>query len=378
MNKKLCFIASFFALVIMIAMVVIINKIGEYESRLAVSDREVAVNVNEIKQSIEDGDTEKAALVCDELVRNNSGEYKDIYLKYMVIIPFVICIAAIIILIIYLDITVLKPFRELKDYANEISKGNLDKTIEVKRGNYFGDFTWAFDNMRREIIKSRSAEKNAIENNKTVIATLSHDIKTPVASIRAYAEAFEANMDSNAEKRQKYLSTIMEKCDEVTKLTNDLFIHSISEMDRLEIKEESIELKAFIDTEVRKLFVDDEVEILLPEEEVIIKADPKRLVQIFENLKNNSAKYAKTAVQIKLENSDQVVVHFRDYGQGIPEEEIPFITGKFYRGKNVGEESGSGLGLYIVKELMEKMGGALRLLNRDPGLDVILEFNSCM
>ncbi|MCR5543683.1 MAG: HAMP domain-containing histidine kinase [Eubacterium sp.] len=376
MNKKLCFIASFFALVIMIAMVVIINKIGEYESRLAVSDREVAVNVNEIKQSIEDGDTEKAALVCDELVRNNSGEYKDIYLKYVVIIPFVICIAAIIVLVIYLDITVLKPFRELKDYANEISKGNLDKTIEVKRGNYFGDFTWAFGNMRREIIKSRSAEKNAIENNKTVIATLSHDIKTPVASIRAYAEAFEANMDSNAEKRQKYLSTIMEKCDEVTKLTNDLFIHSISEMDRLEIKEESIELKAFIDTEVRKLFVDDEVEILLPEEEVIIKADPKRLVQIFENLKNNSAKYAKTAVQIKLENSDQVVVHFRDYGQGIPEEEIPFITGKFYRGKNVGEESGSGLGLYIVKELMEKMGGALRLLNRDPGLDVILEFNS--
>ena len=378
MNKKLCFIASFFALVIMIAMVVIINKIGEYESRLAVSDREVAVNVNEIKQSIEDGDTEKAALVCDELVRNNSEEYKDIYLKYVVIIPFVICIAAIIILVIYLDITVLKPFRELKDYANEISKGNLDKTIEVKRGNYFGDFTWAFDNMRREIIKSRSAEKNAIENNKTVIATLSHDIKTPVASIRAYAEAFEANMDSNAEKRQKYLSTIMEKCDEVTKLTNDLFIHSISEMDRLEIKEESIELRSFIDTEVRKLFVDDEVEILLPEEEVIIKADPKRLVQIFENLKNNSAKYAKTAVQIKLENSDQVVVHFRDYGQGIPEEEIPFITGKFYRGKNVGEESGSGLGLYIVKELMEKMGGALRLLNRDPGLDVILEFNSCM
>ena len=376
MNKKLCFIASFFALVIMIAMVVIINKIGEYESCLAVSDREVAVNVNEIKQSIEDGDTEKAALVCDELVRNNSGEYKDIYLKYVVIIPFVICIVAIIVLVIYLDITVLKPFRELKDYANEISKGNLDKTIEVKKGNYFGDFTWAFDNMRREIIKSRSAEKNAIENNKTVIATLSHDIKTPVASIRAYAEAFEANMDSNAEKRQKYLSTIMEKCDEVTKLTNDLFIHSISEMDRLEIKEESIELKAFIDTEVRKLFVDDEVEILLPEEEVIIKADPKRLVQIFENLKNNSAKYAKTAVQIKLENSDQVVVHFRDYGQGIPEEEIPFITGKFYRGKNIGEESGSGLGLYIVKELMEKMGGALRLLNKEPGLDVILEFNS--
>ena len=75
-------------------------------------------------------------------------------------------------------------------------------------------------------------------------------------------------------------------------------------------------------------------------------------------------------------SDNKVIIHFRDYGPGIPEEEIPFITGKFYRGKNVGNENGSGLGLYIVKELMEKMNGELKLFNKKPGLDVVLEFMS--
>ena len=81
--------------------------------------------------------------------------------------------------------------------------------------------------MRKEITKARSCEREAIENNKTVIATLSHDIKTPIASIRAYAEGLEANLDSTYEKRMKYLSILMRKCDEVSKLTNDLFLHSL-------------------------------------------------------------------------------------------------------------------------------------------------------
>ena len=272
----------------------------------------------------------------------------------------------------------------MKEYASEVAKGNLEKTLKMDRGNFFGDFTWAFDNMRREIIKSRTAEKNAIENNKTVIATLSHDIKTPIASIRAYAEAFEANMDSSVEKRQKYLDTLMQKCDEVTKLTNDLFLHSISEMNKLEVSNEGLNLTEFIDKNVRKLFVDEQdVEIILPEQDseeagkgeaksIMIEADPKRLLQIFENLKNNADKYAKTKVKISIEGSE---IHFRDFGPGIPEEEIPFITGKFYRGKNVGDESGSGLGLYIVKELTEKMGGTLKLYNKDPGLDVVIDFS---
>ena len=63
-----------------------------------------------------------------------------------------------------------------------------------------------------------------------------NDIKTPIASIRAYAEGLEANMDTTIEKRARYLNVIMKKCDEVSKLTNDLFLHSISDMEKMEIK----------------------------------------------------------------------------------------------------------------------------------------------
>lgn len=347
------------------------------------------VTENELRNLISSGDSEGALDVIDELESNDAVLSSVILKKEITAIWAMIgiCILMIIAMLVYVYIRIIRPFEKLKDYAGEIAKGNLDVTIKAERGNYFGDFTWAFDNMRREIIKSRTAEKTAIENNKTVIATLSHDIKTPIASIRAYAEAFEANMDSSPEKKQKYLSILMQKCDEVTTLTNDLFLHSISEMNRLEVKSEKVELISFFDKDVRELFASEgEAEIILPSPEeleargylsgrVEIDADPKRLLQVFENLKNNADKYAKTKVEISLDvlEDGKVEMHFRDFGPGIPDDEIPFITGKFYRGKNVGDEKGSGLGLYIVNELVSRMEGKLSLYNKDPGLDVVIE-----
>ena len=378
MNKKLIAITIIYIVIMCLVCVFLFIKETDNRKNVDVRVDSFKVTLNEIEQKYSAGDTEGAEKLSAELKDDISELKREASSDYSgIIVPVLISAVSVFIILIYLDRTILRPFRRMKDYASDLSRGDFDKPLEVERGNYFGDFTWAFDNMRREIVKSRSAEKEAIENNKTVIATLSHDIKTPVASVRAYAEAFEANMDSTPEKRQKYLSIIMEKCDEVTKLTNDLFLHSISEMNRLETFSEEIELTGFIDTEVSKLFVSEgEAEFKLPEnEEILIKADPKRLLQIFENLKNNAEKYAKTKVEISVFTSDDACeIHFRDFGQGIPEEEIPFITGKFYRGKNVGNENGSGLGLYIVKELMSKMGGEMMLLNKEPGLDVVLKF----
>ena len=343
------------------------------------------------EHSIANGDSEHAAKAGEILKSEYQDENAEEKEKTVIIIlPMVISILGVLTMLIYLDRSVLHPFRKLKDYAKEISKGNLDKKLTMDRENYFGDFTWAFENMRKELVRSRAVEKEAIENNKTVIATLSHDIKTPVASIRAYCEAFEANMDSTPERRQKYLKTVMDKCDEVSGLTNDLFIHSISEMNRLEVKEKEIDLIAFMKNEVKKLFVDDScnmkvalgemnpVDIESVEEKVMINTDPKRLLQIIENLKNNADKYAKTDTEIFIETGDEIKIHFRDFGPGIEEDEIPFITGKFYRGRNAGEENGSGLGLYIVSELMSKMGGRTMILNKNPGLDVVLIFTAVL
>ncbi|MBO4863513.1 MAG: HAMP domain-containing histidine kinase [Eubacterium sp.] len=387
-RKKIILYVCFFALVMAAVALFFLGALRKEQEKRAEQEKNFTVSVNEIKQLIKSGDSAGAESALDELagktpaedvVKNDTGKKETEKRVLAIVIPVIICIMAVVIFMIFIYSRIVHPFEDMTEYAESVAKGNLEKTLKMDRENFFGDFTWAFDNMRREIIKSRTAEKNAIENNKTVIATLSHDIKTPIASIRAYAEAFEANMDSSAEKRQKYLDTLMQKCDEVTKLTNDLFLHSISEMNRLEVNTESIDIIEFLDKNVRKLFVEDsEVEIILPkvsgeEKKIMIEADPKRLLQIFENLKNNADKYAKTKVTIQVE--DNARIHFRDYGPGIPDDEIPFITNKFYRGKNVGDETGSGLGLYIVNELMNKMGGTLKLYNKEPGLDAVLEFD---
>ena len=405
MKKRLIIIACIYTVILVLVSQLLFRVIRkDITEQLQVKSEagtNISVEMNEVKQLISNGDIDGALSKCDDVVKgfshNENGDVKFILLMWLFVGLNVI---TVVIILIYVYIRILKPFENLKEYASDISKGNLDTPLKAEKGNYFGDFTWAFDNMRKEIVKSRNAEKTAIENNKTVVATLSHDIKTPVASIRAYAEAFEANMDSTPEKRQKYLGILMQKCDEVTTLTNDLFIHSISEMDRLEIHKEKLDIVSFMKNEIRELFADEEAEISIPEslseasEGLFISADRKRLLQIIENLKNNADKYAKTKVSISMDierfdNADttdnagdtdksdnKVIIHFRDYGPGISEEEIPFITGKFYRGKNVGNENGSGLGLYIVKELMEKMNGELKLFNKKPGLDVVLEFMS--
>lgn len=338
----------------------------------------LVIDVNELEQLGRQGDIqgleEKSAALQESLRSAGEGAGGDV--SYLVIGGT--CLLCLMALFLYLHFAILRPFERMKSFAGEIARGNLDVSLAYGRSNYFGDFTWAFDSMRREIGKARACEREAIENNKTVIATLSHDIKTPIASIRAYAEGLEANMDSSMERREKYLSVIMRKCDEVARLTNDLFLHSISDLDRLKIDRKRIALGSFLERTVTEIAAErDDVRLVLPEEEVFVLADENRLLQVCENIINNARKYAKTMVDVSLEvREGEACITFQDYGGGVPNEDIPFIFGKFYRGRNCGEEQGSGLGLYIVKHIIDKMKGAVLIQNNMDGLAVMITLST--
>ena len=331
--------------------------------------------VNEIQQLAEKGDINSVKEKTDELkesIRLGSSNEKS---GFKTLIAGGACIVVLGTVFLYLYFAILKPFEKLKGFAERIAEGNFDLPLNYGRSNYFGAFTWAFDSMRKEITKARACEKEAAENNKTVIATLSHDIKTPIASIRAYAEGLEANMDGTAEKRQKYISVIMSKCDEVSKLTDDLFLHSVSDLDRLKITPERIELTEFFEKAVKEIGAErGDVHYEKPDFKAVVLIDKNRLMQLTENLINNSRKYAESDIDIFLSKSEDIVrIHFRDYGNGIPDEDMPFIYGKFYRGKNCGDKQGSGLGLYIVKYIAEKSGGKVMLCNHSDGLEAVVE-----
>ena len=336
---------------------------------------ELMVMANEIERLIEKGEAPEAknraeelraalSLYADEEEKNNA---------YFAAVWIEFGVSAVIIgaVFIYIGLKIIRPFEKLTDFAERIAGGDFDLPLNYERTNYFGKFTWAFDCMRREISTARACEKEAIENNKTVIASLSHDIKTPVASIRAYAEGLEAGYGDNPEKRAKYLEVIMRKCDEVAALTNDMLLHSISDLDRLIMNPTEFELCGFIKETVGEITANKSIRLKLPAYFIEVKADKSRLMQVFENIIGNAAKYARTDVEITaLKTEGGTEISFRDFGKGVPEEEIPFLFNKFYRGSRIEKENGAGLGLYIVKYVVTRSGGEVYAENLPDGFRI--------
>ncbi|MBQ6782626.1 MAG: HAMP domain-containing histidine kinase [Acholeplasmatales bacterium] len=363
MKKKIFGITLFFILsIIVVTTIVIVLGYNNNSDELRTTQ---LVNINEVQQLINSGRLEEASAKLNSIDNYLRG-VENSYNPTTLIIVSAISILFIILVFAYIYFAILRPFDKLKSFAYEIASGNFDIPLNYERSNYFGKFTWAFDSMRSEIIKARRCEAEAIENNKTVIASLSHDIKTPIASINAYAEALEANIDSSYDERSKYLNVIMNKALEVKKLTDDLFLHSVSELDKISFMEEKINIVDMIKNSINDFKANTTINFKSNLNEAYTLADRMRMSQIFENIFNNSIKYANTNIDVELEDSNEYyLVSIRDYGKGIADEDLPFIFEKFYRGKNATGKNGTGLGLYIVKYMIEKMGGKVDLISND-------------
>ena len=339
---------------------------------------EILVDLNELEKTVDNSiaNSKLDALIV-KIKDSDSDNYNDS--KNKIIIFYLISVAFICIVFVVVYTVVLKPFKDLENFASELSKGNLDIDLKYNRVNMFGEFTWAFDHMRSELKKSREREQEAVENNKTIIATLSHDIKTPVASIRAYAEGLSENMDSTPERRERYINVIMKKCDEVSKVTDDMFVHSLHDLDRLVINKDKIALDKVIKETIESLKGDkDDINVKGKIDEFTLnEGDSMRIAQVIENIITNARKYAEgSRIEVWSEINNSYCLHIKDNGPGIPPEDLPFIFDKFYRGKNKSDKSGAGLGLFIVKYIMETMGGKVELNNSRDGLEVMLTFTN--
>lgn len=270
---------------------------------------------------------------------------------------------------IYVNSQILRPFKRLEHVTGEIARGNLDVPLNLERRNLFGAFTWAFDMMRRELKASREKEKEAEQTKKELVAALSHDIRTPVASIRAYAECLKSLGDKNSGRGEHYLDVIMNKTDEITRLSQDMFMHAIMDLEKLEMVPGEYKSRKLLNNLLEPLLLQYENRIIITEAipDVTIFTDGQRLAQVFENIIANSSKYApRSRIHIKCYIQEGMLVCcFRDFGDGVLPEDLPFIFDKFFRGKNAKEsgQPGSGLGLYISKYILEKTKGQIKARN---------------
>ena len=285
-----------------------------------------------------------------------------------------VAIAAIALIALYLYRAVARPFARLEGFAEAVAAGDLDAPLAYERSNPFGKFTWAFDHLRGELARARADEERAREAHKTALASLSHDLRTPLASLRAYAEALEMGLVVSDAERAEYERAIMRKCDEASSLVEDLLQHALSDMDRISVQCAPVRATPVI----RRCAADASglVRVACKRlDDAVVNADEARLAQIVDNLVGNAIKYASgSPVEIEaVVEGGAYAIKVRDFGPGMPPEDVPFATERFFRGSNVSGQPGSGLGLFISAYLAERMGGRLRVENAHPGLQATVE-----
>lgn len=272
---------------------------------------------------------------------------------------------------LYLNHIIVKPFQQLKHFAERVAGGNLELPLKMDRQNIFGAFTESFDLMRSELKKARQAEAEANAGKKELVAKLSHDIRTPVASIKAAAEVGEAladNEKTDNEKIRENYTRIIHKTDQINTLITNLFTATLEELKQLSITPGDLESR-----ELKTLLENSDYfhrAVIPPIPDCLLYTDKLRLQQVFDNIFANSYKYADTAIEVEVYRSgNRLAIDIEDYG-GVSAEELPLLKEKFKRGNHTKKIEGAGLGLYLSDYFMKEMQGELAIQNGQNGLKV--------
>lgn len=301
------------------------------------------------------------------LIENQTNKLLNNTKGYIIIVIVVISTIQFLIFISYfyhMDKTLVKPFNELSGFATRVAQGNLDIPLSMDRKHVFGSFTESFDLMRSELKKARIAEKKANDDKKEIIAKLSHDIKTPIASIKSTSEiGYEISKDNNT---KEYFNQINVKTDQIKVLVDNLFNSSINEITEIDVNPSNYNSDILYTLIKNSDYLKKLNEFTIPNCNIYI--DKMRMQQTLDNIFTNSYKYANTNIEINISMVDEfIMLDIRDFGPGVPDEEVNLLKEKYKRGSNIKDEDGAGLGLHLANYFIDKMNGKLELYNSKPG-----------
>lgn len=272
------------------------------------------------------------------------------------------------------------PFHRLSRMPAQLAKGNLTIPLKSQKNKYFGDYLWGMDMLRERLESQKRTELRLQKEKKTLLLSLTHDIKTPLSSMKLSAQALSRGLYPEPEKQRKLAGQIGENIDkieayirEITQASQEDFLRMEVNMGEFYLWDVLQEIKTYYKEklDIRKMHLHMERGT-----DCLLKGDRERTVEVLQNLMENAIKYGK-GDEIRLtaqEEGDCCLIAVKNQGCTLSSQEMTHLFDSFWRGSNSTAADGSGLGLYICRQLMGKMNGDIFAQSEDGNMQMTVVF----
>jgi signal transduction histidine kinase len=344
-----------------------------------------------IKSTFDENDTEYIFLAvhAEDAKRDNLNEeveHTDIweYIPMAVIVVLLVLILTNIALTVWISTSVLRPLKALRKGTKEIRDGNLDDSLPYQRKDEFGQVCADFDEMRLHLKQSVLTQLQYEQYRKELIAGISHDLRTPLTSIKGYVQGLKDNIADTPEKRARYFSAIETRTADLEALVDNLASFSQMETGHYAFHFAKTNLVEWLTDYLEQTRMEAEkrnqqIALTCDIDQAYVMLDVREMGRVMTNLLCNSAKYAgkpKSSVQVTLTKLPNGTLHMivKDDGPGVTNGELTQIFEGFYRGDAARTQpgKGNGLGLSIARQIIFAHGGTITA-DVDGGLRIIID-----
>ena len=283
-------------------------------------------------------------------------------------------------ILLYIRNKVIVPFSVLSEMPYELSKGHLKGELKEEKSRFFGKFVWGISMLRDTLNSAKAKELKLEKDKKMLLLSLSHDIKIPLSTIKLYAKALREGVYETEEKQKAAAGQIEVHALEIETFVKEIVTASSEDILVIEVENSEFYLKDYIEkvknTYAPKCSISMIDFSIGAYDNKLLKGDFDRAFEVMENLIENAFKYGdgkRISIEFYEEDYCQVIKVYNS-GQSLAPAEMPHIFDSFYRGTNVENKSGNGLGLYISRQIMQKMEGEIFAKREEDGMSFGLVF----
>lgn len=329
--------------------------------------------------------SDSSQMVYDISLAQSSSSQVKLMAKDMILTATIILVFTALSVGLWIYRSIAVPLVKLKKATKNIKEGNLDFVLEVEGNDEFSQLCQDFEEMRKRLKESTEEKILMDKENKELISNISHDLKTPITAVKGYVEGIMDGVADTPEKMDRYVRTIYNKTNEMDHLINELTFYSKIDTNRIPYTFSKLNVEDYFSDCAEELGLEMEtrgIELVYAnyvEKGVQVIADGEQIRRVIHNIVSNAIKYMEKPrgiIQLRVKDvGDFIQVEIEDNGKGIAAKDLPYIFDRFYR-TDVSRNSskgGSGIGLSIVKKIMEDHGGKVWATSR-LGIGTIMYF----